>query len=650
MRRPKKGMALSEVRPDLIAEWHPTLNGELTPSDVNSGSAIKRWWICKSNPNHVWDAAVRKRAQRGDGCPYCSNKRTSINSSLEALNPEVLPFWSYHRNKKAPSQYVPGSGVEVWWKCSMPDHPDWKKSITEQVDHNFCPTCQKEEKSLANNHPELLVEFDYDLNDCSPQDVAAGSAKKVWWKCLENPDHVYDMRVATKVSGLGCPYCSHHRVSEENNFSVLCPEAMSFWDFERNAGLSPKDFMRGSTKKVWWKCPEGDDHVWQDSICRMAKRKDHCPFCDHRRPSETNRLRSVFPELFEQVYLPKMSGIDLDKLTFKLEKKIWWKCPEGDDHIWKASIYHRTINGSGCPVCEGLKTVPSNSLSTLFPRIASEWHPSKNKNLTPDDVVPGSFKKVWWKCPEGDDHVWETSIAHRTGNGSNCPVCSNHKVTDSNSLLAVNPDVAKKWHPTKNGDLTPNDVVPGSSQKVWWKCLKGKDHEWQTTVYNVAKGSGCPYCTLTPQSRQELTICFELRKLFPSIDPKGFKTRVSGKLWTIDIYIPDLNLGIEFDGSYWHKDKRQLDKMKTKKLTDYGITMLRVREAPLKKITDFDIISSRPFDGKAIVNDIMRFIIGRFELSPRLLNDIDAYIKRKDLQNQAALDEYIDSVLTSRSS
>ena len=33
--------------------------------------------------------------------------------------------------------------------------------------------------------------------------------------------------------------------------------------------------------------------------------------------------------------------------------------------------------------------------------------------------------------------------------------------------------------------------------------------------------------------------------VFKDINPKGFKTRVKGKLWSIDIYIPQLKLGID---------------------------------------------------------------------------------------------------------
>ena len=62
------------------------------------------------------------------------------------------------------------------------------------------------------------------------------------------------------------------------------------------------------------------------------------------------------------------------------------------------------------------------------------------------------------------------------------------------SLAEVNPELAKQWHPTKNGDLTPNDVKAGSSKKVWWKCDKGDDHEWETAIGNRSIGKGCSIC------------------------------------------------------------------------------------------------------------------------------------------------------------
>ena len=45
------------------------------------------------------------------------------------------------------------------------------------------------------------------------------------------------------------------------------------------------------------------------------------------------------------------------------------------------------------------------------------------------------------------------------------------------SLQETHPQVADQWHPTKNGDLTPAEVLPYSRKKVWWRCSKGSDRE-----------------------------------------------------------------------------------------------------------------------------------------------------------------------------
>ena len=54
------------------------------------------------------------------------------------------------------------------------------------------------------------------------------------------------------------------------------------------------------------------------------------------------------------------------------------------------------------------------------------------------------------------------------------------KLTNSYNLKKINPKLAKEWHPTKNGNLTPKDVTPSSGQKVWWICdNRGhKGHWW----------------------------------------------------------------------------------------------------------------------------------------------------------------------------
>ena len=50
------------------------------------------------------------------------------------------------------------------------------------------------------------------------------------------------------------------------------------------------------------------------------------------------------------------------------------------------------------------------------------------------------------------------------------------------SLAETHPEVAKQWHPTKNKNLTVYDFISGSIKKVWWKCNKGDDHEWEANI------------------------------------------------------------------------------------------------------------------------------------------------------------------------
>ena len=130
-----------------------------------------------------------------------------------------------------------------------------------------------------------------------------------------------------------------------------------------------------------------------------------------------------------------------------------------------------------------------NNLAVTGPELANEWHPTKNGSLTPLDVTPGSHKRVWWVCERG--HEWEALIGDRA-RGDGCPYCAGQKVGADNNLAVQGPVLAKEWHPTKNGDLTPYDVTPGSGKKAWWLCKRG--HVWEVPIYYRTRGRGCPAC------------------------------------------------------------------------------------------------------------------------------------------------------------
>ena len=132
---------------------------------------------------------------------------------------------------------------------------------------------------------------------------------------------------------------------------------------------------------------------------------------------------------------------------------------------------------------------PNESLQALYPEIAKEWHPDKNKNQSLNQIKPGTYEVAWWLCPKG--HSYKKSVKYRTIDGEGCHFC---RKKEENCLQTINPELSKEWHPTKNGDLTPRDVSKRSLQKVWWLCKNG--HEWQEIIsYRVKnKRSGCLRC------------------------------------------------------------------------------------------------------------------------------------------------------------
>lgn len=194
--------------------------------------------------------------------------------------------------------------------------------------------------------------------------------------------------------------------------------------------------------------------------------------------------------LLEQWDFQRNFPITPNDISRGSKKKVWWRCEKG--HSWQATLYTRTGSGTGCPICAGKIPVSGKTdLATRFPALALEWHPSWNGDVSPQQVLPGSHRIVWWQCANG--HTWQAQIKSRVS-GCGCPVCAGRTVVSGENDLGVQfPEIARQWHPSKNGDLTPAKIRPGSPRKVWWICEKG--HQWKATVASrTSNGYGCPVC------------------------------------------------------------------------------------------------------------------------------------------------------------
>ena len=184
------------------------------------------------------------------------------------------------------------------------------------------------------------------------------------------------------------------------------------------------------------------------------------------------------------------------------KKNVWWRCREG--HEWQALVSTRTA-GNGCPYCARKRAIRGeNDFATLYPEMAKEWS-QKNGDWKPSDVLPGSNRYAWWVCGRG--HEWRAMINARVHYQTGCPYCGNKKLlTGFNDLATVHPELAAEWHPTLNGDLTPDRVITGNYRKVWWRCKFG--HVWKAGIISRCSKvkCGCPVCagTVRKKWRKEL--------------------------------------------------------------------------------------------------------------------------------------------------
>lgn len=75
-------------------------------------------------------------------------------------------------------------------------------------------------------------------------------------------------------------------------------------------------------------------------------------------------------------------------------------------------------------------------------------------------------------------------------------------------------------------------------------------------------------------SFREQVLFFYIQKLFPDALNR-YKHESIGEL---DIFVPSENIGIEYDGGYWHKKKIEIDNEKNLRAKVNGVRLIRIRE------------------------------------------------------------------------
>lgn len=120
---------------------------------------------------------------------------------------------------------------------------------------------------------------------------------------------------------------------------------------------------------------------------------------------------------------------------------------------------------------------------TENPNLASEWHPTKNGNLKPENATPKSGKRVWWKCSKcGTSFI--CPIKTRKNEGG-CPQCANAARAQSKYKKIVNVETGVIFNSVQDaakimdiGRTSISACLQGKSKTAGgyhWKVLKTKD-------------------------------------------------------------------------------------------------------------------------------------------------------------------------------
>lgn len=334
--------SIAITHPEIAAQWHPSRNGDLKPTDVTFGSNKKVWWLCPSKCTqgclHEYQATPNKRSS-GRGCPYCASppKKICIHDSL---------------------------------RYNFPD-------IADQL------------------HPEYN-------DNVNAIDIMTHSHKVYWWLCPNTCKmgckHEWRVSVDKRVSGTGCPYCVHNPklLCEHMSIKYTHPEISEQWHPILNGDKLPSQFSSGSHEYVWWlcpsKCPNGCSHEWQTRIHKRCISERNCPFCVNQRVlCEHVSIAFSHPSISSMWHTTKNIEITPSMFISGSRKKVWWICNKNNTHEWEASIY-RVINGSGCPHCKHkTETKLLDYLKCKFPDVQSQFRPDWCKNPKTGCILPFDF-------------------------------------------------------------------------------------------------------------------------------------------------------------------------------------------------------------------------------------------------------------------
>lgn len=437
---------LAVDNPSLAAQWHPTKNGKLNPCDVTPHSDTVAHW--QASCGHVWAARVASRNTKGyPGCPKCRPGTSAIELRiLSELRVILFDIEILHRDRSIGAEIdvrAPSIGINIevdslYYHQGRVEQELNKNRLVEGLNEKLI--------RVRENGLTRLSSHDIYYSQKDSEEDIVFSLVRGMLDTLSLPQVITIALQEYLLEGEFVAELSYQRglarksmSSEESSLDSLFPEIAGELHPTKNGGLKATNISAKSNRKVTWLGTCG--HEWVARIANRTTLNQGCPHfpCTHNpRSSDSYNLAVIAPDLAAEWHPSRNGELTPTESTPTSGRKVWWKDKEGNE--WEAKISNRCDSKgnikAGCPIqkqknkkpVKQRKLSPKYNLAVVNPIVASEWHPKKNRNKSPDQVSPGSKKKYWFKCKNKDClHEWSAAVCNLTyADGrpkSGCPNC-----------------------------------------------------------------------------------------------------------------------------------------------------------------------------------------------------------------------------------
>lgn len=404
---------------------------------------------------------------------------------------------------------------------------------------------------------DFIKEWDFrkngDIENCTK-----GAKEKVWWICPDF-DHNYEATSSTRIQGHGCPYCANILPYPGfNDLSTLYPEVAKCLSNKNK--ITAKEILPKTKKVFIWDCLICGYEFETSSSRRVlsyekGSKEQSCPYCSGWKPRPgVNDLLSQMPGI-EEIWDYDKNKKNPEDVTYTSSYNAYFVCKHGHNFQRTVAVFYKNKQGLNfCPTCDNrnLKSKATYyerknvlSIADKEPRYRDWWNDKIDIDTITNCNAAGQYS---WKCPE-KGHVFNMTTKYMN---FTCPICEIEKI----SIGAVSPELSIEY--SDNNDVPITLARTGSDTKYEWVCLKDRTHpNWFCSYRDKIKGRECPVCNpYINASIDEKELLDFLKDKLPQCTFIENDKNILSNRQELDIYIKELNIGIEFNGEYWHDEKR----------------------------------------------------------------------------------------------